>query len=276
MACGESAGRRLGCAPDTFLGSAAQTTRAALDSGAIGEPIAVSAFLTHTRLEEWHPDPTFLFTTGGGPLLDMGPYYIANLVNCLGPIVEVAGATRIGANTRTMSAPDRLVEAIEVAVPTHATAVLRFANGAVGTLMMSFDVWHFDLPFIEIYGTLGALRLADPNGFDGDVLLKLNQESEWRVLPPVLAESGRPGTDDQMLRGMGVAELALSLNGGPHRTNAALAFHTLEVLESIEVSSTSHEVVRMTSTCERPAPLAPGELGGVFAGAASTPTAGAG
>lgn len=270
LACARSAGVPIGCATDTFLGSAAQTARAALDAGLIGAPIGMAAFVTHTQPELWHPDPTFLFTAGGGPLLDMGPYYIASLVNCLGAVTQVAGATRIGATPRIVTAPDRRVETIEVTVPTHATAVLRFVNNVVGVVMMSFDVWHHDLPYIEIYGSLGALRLADPNGYDGDVRVQLNHESDWRVLPPVLPQSGQPDSDDQMLRGMGVAELALSLQGGAHRTNGALAYHVLEVLTAIEVSSKTGAVVHLTSRHERPMPFEAGDLGGQLAGAPVT------
>jgi predicted dehydrogenase len=255
VACAAATGRRLGCAPDTFLGSAAQTARAAVDDGAVGEPIAVAAFVTHTRAEEWHPDPTIFFQPGGGPLLDMGPYFVTEMVNCLGPVAEVSGATRIGAAPRVVTAPNRLVDLVEVEVATHASAVLRFRSGVVGTVMMSFDVWHHELPYIEIYGTRGALRLADPNGFDGGVMLKLNAEKEWRPLPPVFAQSGRPGTRDQMLRGMGVADLVCSLGGTAPRASAALGYHVLEVLESVETASSEHAVVQLQSTCERPTPV---------------------
>src|SRR5262249_54222327 len=150
--------------------------RAAVDAGAIGEPIGVAATIPHSRAEEWHPDPTFLFRAGAGPLLDMGPYYVASMVNCLGPVASVAGAARIGANPRPVTAPGRLVESVAVAVevPTHAVAVLRFASGVVGTLTASFDIWSEHLPHIEIYGTTGILRVPNPDLFAGDVLVKPN------------------------------------------------------------------------------------------------------
>ena len=251
----KSTGRRLGCAPDTFLGSAAQTARRAIDDGAIGDVIGVACFVTHTLAETWHPDPTLFFRPGGGPLLDMGPYSIASMVNCLGPITEVSGATRIGASPRVVTAPDRLVETIDVQVATHAAAVLRFASGVLGSVMMSFDIWNDELPFIEIYGTKGILRLADPNGFDGDVSLRLNSEASWQVLDPVIPLLGEPDSRDQLLRGMGVADLVLSLDGRPQRTSPSLAYHVLEVLESVEASSASHSVLRLKSSCDRPAPI---------------------
>ncbi len=260
MAALKPVGPRLGCAPVTFLGSAAQTARAAIDRGLIGEPIGVSGFVTHSRAELWHPDPTFLFERGGGPLLDLGPYWITAMINCLGPIGEVEGMTRIGATPRHVLTPDRLVEFIKVEVTTHATAILRFSSGVVGTVIMSFDIWHKDLPYIEIYGTEGALRLSDPNGFDGPVLLRRNLDETWQELEPVLPISATPGTPEQMLRGMGVADLVASIDGLPQRATPSLAFHVLEVLEAVETSSRERRLVALESTCERPAPVRPGDL----------------
>jgi predicted dehydrogenase len=168
--------------------------------------------------------------------------------------------TRIGATPRHVLTPNRLVEVIDVEVTTHATAVLRFASGVVGTVIMSFDIWHKDLPYIEIDGTEGALRLSDPNGFDGPVRLRRNLDDEWQELEPVLPISATPGTPDQMLRGMGVADLVASIHGSPQRATPSLAFHVLEVLEAVETSSRERRLVRLKSTCERPAPVRPGDL----------------
>ncbi len=250
-----SSGLLVGCAPDTFLGSAGQTARAALDSGAIGEPIGVACFVTHTLAETWHPDPTLFFQPGAGPLLDMGPYSMTMMVNCLGPVVEVSGAARIGVTPRRVITPGRLVDSVSVHVPTHTSAVLRFGSGVIGTVMMSFDIWCQDLPYIEIYGTTGILSFADPNSFDGEVRIRSNDGPDWQVVDPVFPDLGRRGTDDQMLRGVGVADLVSAIEGGPHRATANLAYHVLEALTSVETSSTAHAVVDMTSTCERPAPV---------------------
>jgi predicted dehydrogenase len=255
---------RLGCAPDTFLAPAGQTARAAVDAGLIGEPIGVAAAIPHSRAEEWHPDPTFLFRAGAGPLLDMGPYYVATIVNCLGPVASVAGATRIGANPRAVTAPGRLVDTVSVEVPTHAVAVLTFVSGVIGTLTASFDIWSEHLPHIEIYGTEGILRIPNPDLFENDVTLKPNGREEWEVLPPVLS-LGDFLPSDQRIRGLGVADLVDSLGGRPQRTSAELGHHVLEVLESIEVSSASGAVVRLTTAPARPARVDAGDLAGLAA-----------
>jgi predicted dehydrogenase len=248
-------GRVLGSAPDTFLGSAAQTARRAIDDGLIGDPVGASMFIGHSKAERWHPDPGFLFRPGGGPVLDMGPYSIALLVSLLGPIGTVAAASRIGAPVRTVTSPGRSVDSIPVEVATHAGAVLRFASGVIGTAQMSFDVWDSDLPHAEIYGTRGTLSLANPGHFDGDVRVRLHGDDAWRVLPPVTELFGAVGTREQSRRGLGVRDLANAVEGGPHRANAQFAFHVLETLGAVDESSARGEVVHLESTCDRPAPV---------------------
>lgn len=264
MAALAGAPGRLGCAPDTFLASAGQTARSAVDAGLIGEPIGVAAAIPHSRAEEWHPDPTFLFRAGGGPLLDMGPYYVAAMVNCLGPVASVSGATRIGKNPRTVTAPGRLVDAVTVRVPTHAVAVLRFASGVIGTLTASFDIWSEHLPHIEIYGTEGILRIPNPDLFAEDVTVKPNGGGGWQVLPPVLT-LGDFLPPDQRIRGLGVADLVDSLGGRPQRASAELGEHVLEVLESVQMSSDSGAVVHLTTAPARPARVESGDLAGLAA-----------
>ncbi len=255
VAAATQTGQRLGSAPDTFLGSAAQTARRAIDDGLIGSAVGATAFITHSKAETWHPDPTFLFKPGGGPVLDLGPYYVSVLVNCLGPVAQVAAFTRIGAPTRTVTSPDRRVDSIDVQTATHATALLKFESGVLATLMFSFDVWNHHLPFIEIYGEAGALALSDPNEYDGDVLVRGNYEDSWSVLPPELSRSGEPGTPTQLLRGMGVADLAAAVDGAAHRTNSELGLHILEILEAVGTASATESVVSIHSRVERPAAI---------------------
>jgi len=248
-------GKILGSAPDTFLGSASQTARKALDDGLIGEPIGASFFIGHSKAEKWHPDPRFLFQAGGGPVLDMGPYSLAILVNLLGPVASVAASSRIGAAVRTVTSPNRAVDTIDVDVPTHAAAIFTFASGAIASAQLSFDVWDSDLPHIEVYGTKGTLSLANPNHFDGDVRIKRHTDDEWIVLPPATELFGAVGTREQARRGLGVHDLATAIEGGPHRANATFAFHVLESLTAVQTSSDNSAPVHLTTTCNRPAPL---------------------
>ena len=253
LATAATSGHILGSAPDTFLGSASQTARRALDDGLIGEPVGVSMFVRHSKAERWHLDPRFLFRAGGGPVLDMGPYYLAILVNLLGPIRSVAAASRIGAPVRALTAPNRVADSVDVEVATHAAAVLTFTSGVLGTAQLSFDVWDSDLPHIEVYGTEGTLSLANPNHFDGDVRVKRHEDESWRVLEPVVELFGAVGTPEQNRRGLGVRDLADAIEGGWHRANAEFAFHVLEALCAVDDSSSKGAIVQLDSTCDRPA-----------------------
>ncbi len=249
-----SAQLMLGSAPDTFLGAAGQTARAVVDSGQLGEIVGASAFVTHSHAEMWHPDPTFLFLPGGGPSLDMGPYYVAALVNLLGPVRSVFSQSRIGAAVRPVYTPGRNVEEIRVEIPTHCSAVLAFESGAIATVMMSFDVWNHELPHIELYGTLGTLSVPDPDRYDDQVRLRLHTDKAWQAVEPVITPLTAGLPEDQLpLRGPGVADLAGAMSGQPQRCSAEFALHVLEVLETIAVGDgTRHE---MTTTCTRPEPV---------------------
>ncbi|MGH3166323.1 MAG: Gfo/Idh/MocA family protein [Trebonia sp.] len=243
----ERAGVRVGCAPDTVLGTGVQTARAALDAGDIGTPVAATAFMVTPGHERWHPDPDFYYQPGGGPLLDMGPYYLSALVTLLGPVRRVAGLSSTPRPVRVIGSGPRAGESIAVNVATHVTGVLEHVNGALSTLMMSFDVWAGRLPRIEVYGTSGSLSVPDPNGFEGPVGIFRAGDSEWSSVD----EAG--GYRDAA-RGYGVSDLASALAAGiPHRADGQLAYHVLDVMESLLAAGSSGHAVDVASTCQRPA-----------------------
>jgi predicted dehydrogenase len=251
LAAAERAGLRLGCAPDTVLGTGIQTARAALDAGEIGRPIAATAFMTTPGHERWHPAPEFYYRPGGGPLFDMGPYYLTALVTLLGPVRRVIGMSAAPRDTRVIGSGPRAGESFAVEVATHVTGVLEHANGALTTLIMSFDVWHAQLPRIELYGTEGSLAVPDPNSFDGTVRIRRAGPGEdaWPDLP---ASGGYPNA----ARGYGVADMARAIaDGTEHRANGELAFHVLEVMESLLASAQTGAAADIASTCTRPAPV---------------------
>jgi len=246
LALAAERGLTLGSAPDTFLGSWGATSRAVVDSGLLGEIAAATAFVRHNRVEHWHPDPRFLFEPGAGPTLDRGPYYLTALVNLLGPVAAVAGMARMGARTRAVTAPNRLVDEVHVTIPSHSTAVLRFESGVLATIIFSSDIWATELPNIELYGSRGTLALPHPNWFDGDVRFKTSadRDAEWRVVPAVWPVGS--------LRGEGIADMIASFGGRAQRTGPELARHVLEVLLAVERSSDSSGFIEIESTCERP------------------------
>jgi predicted dehydrogenase len=242
-------GLRVGCAPDTVLGTGVQTARAAVDRGDIGVPHAATAFMTTPGHERWHPDPEFYYRPGGGPLLDMGPYYLTSLVHLLGPVVRVAGLSARPRPTRTVGSGPKQGSTVDVEVDTHITGVLEHASGALTTLIMSFDVWAARLPRIEVYGDDGSISVPDPNDFAGDVEIFTEADQQWRTLE---ASDGYLGAG----RGFGVADLALCLRtGAPHRAALDVGLHVLDVMESLQHAADDGSRIEVGSTCLRPAPV---------------------
>ncbi|OIV35812.1 oxidoreductase [Mangrovactinospora gilvigrisea] len=244
-----AAGLRVGCAPDTVLGTGTQTARKAVDDGLIGTPVAATAFMTTPGHERWHPDPEFYYRPGGGPLLDMGPYYFSSLVHLLGPVARVTGFSSTPRDERVIGSGPRAGTRFAVEVPTHVTGVLEHASGALSTLVMSFDVHAARLPRIEVHGTDGSVSVPDPNGFGGTVELYRGTAGEWETLPD---EAGYRDAS----RGFGLADMARGVaSGEPHRASGELARHVLDVMLSLLEAAESGNAVAVASTCERPAPI---------------------
>jgi predicted dehydrogenase len=239
------AGVAVGCAPDTVLGTGIQTARKAIDDGLIGAPISASATMVTPGHERWHPNPDFYYQPGGGPLLDMGPYYVTALVTLLGPVVSVIGAASHTRNERTIGSGPRQGETVPVNTDSHVTGVLIHASGAMSTLLMSFDAVKSKSPNIEIHGSTGSLVVPDPNYFDGEVQLFSLGADGWETLPVSAGyvDSGR---------GFGIADLASTARGEEPRAGGALAYHALEVMESVLESAHSGRAVPIRSTVERP------------------------
>jgi len=249
VALAEAKGLRLGCAPDTFLGGGHQTCRKLIDDGAIGQPVAAMAQMLSRGHETWHPAPEFYYKPGGGPMLDMGPYYLTTLVNLLGPIRRLTGSTRTTFPQRTITSQPLHGTVIDVEVPTHYAGVMDFASGAIGQIVQSFDVYGIP-PFspIVVFGTEGTLAVPDPNGFGGTVKLKRGT-SDWEEV--VLTH---PYT--QNCRGIGAADIAVaSQTGRAHRCSGQLANHVLEAMISFHTASENGTHHTMQTTVERPAAL---------------------
>ncbi|PUB24855.1 putative dehydrogenase [Promicromonospora sp. AC04] len=242
---GRAAGVRVGCAPDTVLGTGVQTARKAIDDGAIGEPIAATATMMTPGHERWHPNPDFYYQPGGGPLLDMGPYYVTALVTLLGPVASVVGAASHTRATRVIGSGPRAGEVIPVDVDTHVTGVLRHESGALSTLVMSFDSVATRASNIEVHGRTGSLVVPDPNGFDGDVRLH-ELGGEWQTLAPSAGyrDAGR---------GYGVADLAVTPAGETARANGDVAYHVLDIMTALLAAADSGTTVTVESRCDRPA-----------------------
>ncbi len=248
MALAQQKNLRVGSAPDTFLGGGHQTARKLIDDGAIGEVVSATAFMAGRGHEHWHPSPEFYYKKGGGPMFDMGPYYLTDLVQLIGPIETVSGFARITHAQRTISSEPLKGTVMDVEVPTHVSGSMQFQNGAIGTLIMSFDVIASTLPRIQIHGTKGSLFVPDPNGFGGTV--------ELRVLGEEPQEIPLTHGYTEQARGIGMADMALAMQSGrDHRCNERLAYHVLDVMHAFHDSAEQKRHIDIQSTCERPVML---------------------
>jgi predicted dehydrogenase len=242
---------RLGCAPDTVLGGGIQTCRRLIDEGVIGRPIAATANMLGHGPEGWHPNPDFFYQVGGGPMFDMGPYYLTSLVTMLGGVKSVMASSTISFKERVIGNKARFGEKIKVEVPTHLTGVLEFAQGTIATVSMSFDIWMHKQPQIEIFGTEGSISCPDPNMHRGEVHVWTPKKQEWQSVPLT--------HNDQLGRGTGLADMAEAIHQGrPHRASGELGLHVLEVMESFHTSSKAGRKIKLKSKCRRPEALPTG------------------
>ncbi|HEY5550548.1 MAG TPA: Gfo/Idh/MocA family oxidoreductase, partial [Opitutaceae bacterium] len=232
-----------------------QACRHAIDEGLIGEPVGASAFVVSHGHEWHHPNPGFFYKKGGGPMLDMGPYYITALVNFFGPARAVTAVTGRAFDERPILSQPLAGQMMKVEVPTHYSATVEFASGAIATLVMSFDASPGpSLPRIALHGTAGTLEVPDPNRFDGETMhWKLREKEGRRVSHTHTIDRGR---------GSGVADMAYSIlrPGRPHRASGELALHVLEIMEASDRSGAIGRRVELTTTCKKPAAL-PDSLG---------------
>jgi predicted dehydrogenase len=241
-------GLRVGSAPDTVLGTGIQTARQLLDDGVVGRPVSAAAAWSSPGHERWHPAPAFYYQPGGGPLLDMGPYYLTALVTLLGPVERVSGAGRQSPRERSIATGPNAGTALPVAIDTTVTAILEHLGGAVSTVSLSFDNWatRAPMPLFELYGTTGTIAVPDPNRFEDPVEVFTAESNEWRTVPP---SGGYVGA----ARGYGLADMARAIETDrPHRASGDLALHVLEIMDAVAASSAAHESVRLETTVARP------------------------
>lgn len=243
----------VGCAPDTFLGGGLQTCRKLLDDGWIGTPFGAIAFMIGAGPAMSHPNPDFYYKKGAGPMLDMGPYYVTALVSLLGPVKMVTGMAKTPFLEKTITGPTRYGEKIKVETPTYISGTMEFQNGVCGNLLTSFDLhyayWDSKLPFIQIFGSEGTLSAPNPDSFGGPVLVR-RFDGEFTSVP--LTHGFLENS-----RGIGLADMAVSIvQGKKHRANGEMAFHVLDIMTGFFNSAENGSHFAITSTCERPEPLA--------------------
>lgn len=248
---------RIGSAPDTFLGGSHQLVRRLIDDGACGKINSGTAVVQSHGAEGWHPNPDFFYLPGAGPVLDLGPYYISNLVQLIGPVSSVMAMSDAPSKSRTIGNGEREGEEVPVKTPTTIHALLRFESGAQITLIASWDVWSSSHGPMELYGEKGSVFLPDPNFFGGDV--RLTSEGEDVALPAwdhPFSVNNFEDNAEANYRGAGLSDMAMAIQAGrPHRCAAEFAHHVVDVMTSILTSGETGQMVKITTRCDRPEPL---------------------
>lgn len=240
----EGRGLWVGCAPDTVLGTGIQTARRAVDDGLIGRPIAATATMAIPGHEAWHPNPDFYYAPGGGPLYDMGPYYLHALITLLGPVARVSASASRPRQERVIATGPRAGERVPVLTDTHISGLLEHVGGAVTTLTMSFDTMGTRAVPIEVHGLEGSLLVPDPNEFSGTTSIKLRGE-DWKPLP---VSAGYENSS----RGYGLLDYHRTPAGEVPRADAGIALHALEIMETMVESSGTGRRIDLDRAADRP------------------------
>lgn len=255
----QAKGLMLGGAPDTFLGAGIQTCRRLIDDGYIGKPVGCAAFMIGCGHESWHPDPAFYYKRGGGPMLDMGPYYLTALVNLIGGVSQVTGMVKASFPTRTITSQPLAGTVVDVEVPTYVSGIMRFENGAIGTIFTTFDVQfpREQSRFIEVYGSEGTLFVPDPNEFSGPIRLYRPEDKQLRELPLMFGYQ-------ENSRALGLADMCHAiLNGRAFRANWTQTLHVLEIMTAFEKSSDLGRTLNLGTKYTRGEPMVRGALKGI-------------
>ncbi|MFV0399760.1 MAG: Gfo/Idh/MocA family protein [Oscillospiraceae bacterium] len=252
----EEKGLFLGGAPDTFLGAGIQTCRRLIDDGFIGDPVGAAAFMICRGHEGWHHDPEFYYKRGGGPMMDMGPYYITALVNLLGGVSGVMGVAKTTFAQRMVTSQPKRGQVVDVDVPTFVTGILDFENGATGTIFTTFDVYYESQARLEIYGSKGTLIVPDPNTFGGPIKLLRPEDGTVKEIPLLYGYA-------ENSRALGLADMAKALRTGRDaRADYHLTSHVLEILYSLQTADRSYK--ELTTKYQRRAPMANPVIPGVL------------
>lgn len=239
-------GKRVGCAPDSFLSAPAQSAKKAIEEDWIGAPIGINAMCAMRGNEFWRPDADFFYHKGAGPMMDMAPYYLNMFISLIGPVDSVSTMSKITWEERTIKVAPRRGEKIQVEVPTFVSSNLRFENGVIATFVNSFDIWSTQQPFIEIYGEKGTMVIPDPNKYSGNVLIKRFRDSEWREVPQFI-EYQKYG------RGIGVVDMIRSIESDvPHKASVEMAYHATDVIFAMDEAGEKKQEIKVNSTVEQP------------------------
>lgn len=279
VAIAEQRNLYMGGAPDTFMGAGIQTCRKLIDDGVIGDVIGSACFMICHGHETWHPDPEFYYKRGGGPMLDMGPYYVTALLQLVGEVKGVTGVTRRMFDKRLITSQPHYGKVVDVDVDTYVTGILHFSSGAIGTIFTTFDVYYGQRnpACFEVYGTKGTLNVPDPNTFGGPIRLfrPEDQAPPKPGDPALLGVENNPwaGYREMPLlfdyrdnyRALGLADMCKAIETKRDwRCNYRQQHHVLEILTGFEESSRRGAYLPLKTRYERTAPMKNNPMRGIL------------
>jgi predicted dehydrogenase len=258
-------GLSVGSAPDTFLGGAHQQVRSIIDSKQLGKITHGTTHVMSRGMEHWHPNPDFFFQPGAGPILDIGPYYVTDLIQLLGPVARVTSFTNSARKHRIVTTPNVAMtgKKIKVGTPTTIHGILEFVSGAIITIGASWDTYSHGHHNIELYGTEGSVFVPDPNFFGGDILISDANGARQKVEPwdhpfGKVNQTGGDGIGRANYRTAGLADMIQAIEKKrPARCGLDVALHAVDVMTSLLKAGEAGKVITLTTTCDRPKALTP-------------------
>ena len=258
-------GLYIGNAPDTFLGGGNQKARELLDKNVIGKIKFGNAIFAYPGIQSYHPNPEPWFAKKeGGPVIDMGPYYLTALVNLLGPASHVLSQSLMGKKKRIIGVGPKKGKKFKVECPTTYFSTIKFKSGTIIRLTLSFDVISHLRNHIELYGEEGSMIVPDPNMFGGSVLISKKLNSMWKNYKTNKALLGKINIKTQSsranesptnanYRGAGLSEMLQSIkHKKKHRCNGDLSLHVLNIIDDIKKSASSGKRKNITISCKKP------------------------
>ena len=255
----------IGNAPDTFLGGGNQKSKEILEKNFIGKINLGNIIFAYPGVQSYHPNPEPWFAKKeGGPVIDMGPYYLTALVNLLGPAKQVWGSFMWNKKRRIIGIGPRKGKSIKVLCPTTYLGTIFFNSGAIIRFTLSFDVIAHHRNHIELYGSKGSILVPDPNMFGGSVYTCKKLGGTWKEHKTNKMFLGKINIRQKSLRaneapinanyrGVGLAEMAYCIqNNKKHRCNGDLSFHVLDIIQSIMIAAKKRKRINIKSSCSIP------------------------
>ena len=255
----------LGSAPDTILGAGVQKSKELIESGLIGKINLGNAIFAYPGVQSYHPSPEPWFAANeGGPVVDMGPYYLTALVTLLGAVKSVTSKSKKVFLEKEIGIGPRKGKKFKVECDTTYVSTLEFHDKSLIQMTLSFDVKDHKRNHIELYGDKGSMIVPDPNMFGGSVYVckkigdpwteyKTNKKPLGKINIRSQSSRANESATNANYRGAGLAEMAYSIeNKKVNKCNGELSLHVLDIIQSTMKACKTGIVQSIKTTCKKP------------------------